>query len=198
MRIARELHDAVSHHLAVINLQAEAAIARHRTRPEAALAALSTISAASREALGDIRTTLGALRATEPAGVEPPVSLDNLPRLAERVRATGVEVDLTAPGPPDPLPAAVERAVVRIAQEALTNAARHARPRRLRLSIGYEPEHVVLEVTNDGAGATAGRQGSGIPGMRQRAEALGGELHAEPLGDGRFLVRARLPRGGAR
>jgi len=196
LRIARELHDAVSHHLAVINLQAEAAIARYGTRPEFALTALSTISAASREALGDIRTTLGAVRAYGPPVVEPVLSLADLPRLADRVRATGAEVTVTVPDPATALPAAVERAIVRIAQEALTNAARHARPRRL--TIGYEPGQVLLDVSNDGAATVIPRQGSGIPGMRQRAEALGGELRAEPSADGSFVVRARLPLGGAR
>ncbi|GAA4159774.1 histidine kinase [Phytohabitans flavus] len=198
LRIARELHDAVSHHLAVINLQAEAALARYASRPEFALTALSTISEASREALGDIRATLGAVRAAGSVAVEPALSLADLPGLAARVRATGAEVTVTLPDPPAALPAAVERAVVRIAQEALTNAARHARPRQLRLTIGYEPGQVLLDVTNDGAATTVPRQGSGIPGMRQRAEALGGELRAEPLGDGRFAVQARLPLGGGR
>jgi len=193
LRIARELHDVLGHHLTVINLQAEAALARHTTRPELAGTALSTISAASRDALGDLRTTLGAIRDPGEVPIDPAPSLADLPALAERFRAAGTEVTATVAHPPAAIPAAIERALVRIAQEALANAVRHARPRDVRLTVAYEPRAVLLDVVNDGAGRTAPAPGSGIHGMRQRAEALGGSLRAEPTDGGRFWVRARLP-----
>ncbi|MEV0455804.1 sensor histidine kinase [Catellatospora methionotrophica] len=193
LRIARELHDAVSHHLTVINLHAEAAIARHDTRPELALTALTTISTASREALRDIRTTLGAVRHPDGVPLESNLSLADLPRLAERVCASGAAVTVTVPGPPAPLPAAVERAVVRIAQEALTNATRHAQPRDVTLTVAYEPQAVLLDVVNDGIRPGGPNDGSGLRGMQERAEALGGRLRAGPDGGGRFRVHACLP-----
>jgi signal transduction histidine kinase len=193
LRIARELHDVLGHHLTVINLQAEAALARHATRPGLADTALSAISAASREALGDLRTTLGAIRDPGEAPVDPAPSLSDLPGLAERFRAAGTEVTATVPHPPATMPAAIERALVRIAQEALANAVRHARPRDVRLTVAYEPKAVLLDVVNDGADRVGAAPGSGIHSMRQRAEALGGSLRAEPADGGRFCVHARLP-----
>lgn len=200
LRIARELHDAVSHHLTVINLQAEAAIARRETRPELAQTALAVISTASRETLGDIRATLGVIRDPGPPRPSAEPGLADLPRLAGRLRATGIEITASVPEPATPVPAPVERALVRIAQEALANAARHASPNQVRLSVAYEAGAVCLDVVNDGtgpptpvAGPRGAGTGTGIDGMRQRARALGGDLMAGPAGEGRFQVHARLP-----
>lgn len=97
------------------------------------------------------------------------------------------------PRPPEPIPAAVQRAVVRIAQESLTNASRHASPRKITLTVSHEPQAIVLDVANDGVHGSGDGPGSGMLGMRERVEALGGQLSAGPTGDGRFQVHARLP-----
>lgn len=193
LRIARELHDAISHQLAVINLHAEAALARHETRPGLALEALATISATSREALRDIRSTLGAVRGVDGAPVAGDGSLADLPRLAERLRGAGVAVEATLPDPPDGVPSVVQRAAVRIVQESLTNATRHARPRAVDLTVSYEPQAIRLEIGNDGRAEQTGVPGQGIAGMRERAQALGGEFSAGQVDGGRFRVYARLP-----
>ncbi|MQY04093.1 sensor histidine kinase [Actinomadura macrotermitis] len=198
LRIARELHDDVGHHLSLINVQAAAALRRLRrnaaTGPEQAEAALDAIKQSSREALRELRATLGMLReAGERAPTAPPPSLARIGELAASARLAGLDVRTHISGGERSLPAEVELAAYRIAQESLTNVARHARATAATVRIDCGPRQVTVEVTDDGRGPAGGPGGSGIAGMRERARALGGEMTAGPAPGGGFAVRACLP-----
>ncbi|MFI9008700.1 sensor histidine kinase [Actinosynnema sp. NPDC053489] len=188
LRIAREVHDVVAHSLAMINVQAGVAAHVADRRPEEAVKALRAIKEASGHALDDLRATLGVLRTG--GGTTPAPGLD---RLAELVRPVPVA---RVVGEPGALPTAVDVAAYRVVQEALTNALRYA-PDASEVVISFErtEDALVLTVADDG-GARADRPalgaGSGIRGMRERVEALGGELEAGPSARG-FTVRAVLP-----
>ncbi|NUT48408.1 MAG: sensor histidine kinase [Saccharothrix sp.] len=186
LRIAREVHDVVAHSLAMINVQAGVAAHVADRRPEEAVKALRAIKEASGRALDDLRATLGVLRTGE--GTTPAPSLD---RLAELVGPVPIARVVGAPGT---LPAPVDAAAYRVVQEALTNALRYA-PDASEIVISFEHEEdaLVLTVTDDGTADEAPQgAGSGIRGMRERVEALGGTLDAGPSAGG-FTVRAVLP-----
>jgi signal transduction histidine kinase len=193
VRIARELHDIVAHHLSVVVLQA--AGARASGRP--AGAALEKIENSGRQALAETRRLLGVLRDTaDESGFAPPPGVSELDALAGTVRAAGLPVNLVIDGDPAALPAAVDVSVYRIVQEALTNVLKHAGPARAEVMIGCAQEAVTIQVTDDGTGAPSTQApagGHGLAGMRERAAVFGGELCAGPRAGGGFAVRARLP-----
>jgi signal transduction histidine kinase len=199
LRLAREVHDVVAHSIAVINFQAGVAVHVLDRRPEQALAALLAIKQASKEALQELRATLGVLRQLgEPGGSRAPLpGLAQLDVLVARAAEAGRQVEVTVEGERVELPLAVDLAVYRIVQEALTNVARHAGPARARVRLAFGAGEVVVEVTDDGRGVAASTPadagGHGITGMRERAVALGGELQAGSRPEGGFGVRARLP-----
>ncbi|GAB1646217.1 sensor histidine kinase [Krasilnikovia sp. MM14-A1259] len=207
LRIARELHDVLGHHLSLINVQAGVGLHLMDSRPEQAREALSAIKSASAEALREVRAVLGVLRPEEEAAPrQPALGLD---RLAELTADAGLPVTTTTSGDRRELPAEVDRAAYRIVQEALTNVRRHATPgATVTVTVAYADDELRLSVRNDGAAAHPGERGpdgagSGIAGMRARAQALGGTLSAGPDPGGGFLVCAALPtaavpaRGGA-
>ncbi|SDS97695.1 sensor histidine kinase [Jiangella sp. DSM 45060] len=200
LRIARELHDVLGHNISLINVQAGAALhALSRDGDDGPAAeALTAIKETSREALRELRGTLGVLRQVdEAAPTEPAPGLWRLPELAERSRAAGLAVDVSTDGEPVGLRPAVDLAAFRIVQEALTNATRHAGAGRVAVRIGYGRDDVTVDVSDDGRGAgTRADDGSGIDGMRSRAAALGGTLDAADRPEGGFRVTARLPYGG--
>lgn len=201
-RIARDMHDVVAHSLAVVIAQADGARFAARTRPEAAVGALDTISGVARGALGDVRLLLAELRHHE--GDAPQPVLDDLGELIEGVRTAGLDVRFTESGERLPLGTGHEIAVYRIAQEGLTNALRHgdtAAP--VGLGLRWDDSGVDLEVVNavrtDAATAdSAPAFRHGIPGMRERAQLAGGSLRAEPGDDGTFRLTARIPAQPAR
>jgi signal transduction histidine kinase len=199
LRLAREVHDVVAHSIAVINFQAGVAVHVLDRRPEQALAALLAIKQASKEALVELRATLGVLRQLgEPGGSRAPLpGLAQLDVLVARAAEAGRQVEVTVEGERVELPLAVDLAAYRIVQEALTNVARHAGPAGATVRVVFGAGEVVVEVTDNGRGVTAGSPtdggGHGITGMRERAVALGGELQAGPRPEGGFGVRARLP-----
>jgi signal transduction histidine kinase len=201
LRIARELHDVLAHHLSVISIQAGAALLRGGSRPELTGQALETIRAAAAQALGEVRATLGVLRGTngtEVAGEPAPApTLTRLPELVDRARAAGVRAELTIDDPMPGLPAAVQSGVYRIVQEALTNAVRHAQATMIRVDLAYTPGQLRVQIRDDGRGATGDghRDGHGLRGMRERISTLGGRLEAGPLDSGGFRVQAWLPTG---
>ncbi|NUK56338.1 sensor histidine kinase [Streptomyces lunaelactis] len=200
LRIARELHDVLGHSISLINVQSSAVLHKLSKQPEpadaltAAEAALEAVKATSKDALRELRSTLGVLRQADEAAPTAPVSgLDRLGELVERARATGIEVRTDTEGTPRPLPPPVDLAAYRIVQESLTNVARHARASSALVTIAYTDEDVRVRIDDDGQGTDDEQsQGSGIIGMAERAKAFGGELTARNTADG-FRVSARLP-----
>ncbi|MCK2221008.1 histidine kinase [Actinomadura sp. ATCC 31491] len=190
LTMARELHDVLAHNISLIHVQASTALHLMDDHPEQARTALATIKTASKEVLGEMRSVLNVLRDGAPRS--PTAGLD---RLAELVERSGLEVELTREGS-RPLPPAVERAAYRIVQESLTNAGRYAPGSPVAVRLEYGPRELVVRVSDTGATRPAVLAGSGggngIPGMRERAAALGGTLVAGPSGTG-FQVEARLP-----
>ena len=207
LHIARELHDVLAHHISLINVQAGVGLHLMDKRPEQARVALTAIEQASREAMGELRSVLSILgHPGEQAPRGPAPSLDRLDGLAARAAAAGLQVRTDIEGVPEPLPVPVEAAAFRIVQEALTNIVRHARATRADVRVRYGERDVTIEVDDDGEGVarngrterTSGPEGgNGIPGMRERVRALGGEFEARPLPGRGFRVRARLPKAGA-
>jgi signal transduction histidine kinase len=197
--IARELHDVLAHSISMINVQAGVALELIDKRPEQARESLTTIKQASRDALVEVQAVLGALRQSgEHAATAPAPSLAELDRLVSGARAAGLDVRLRLSGDARPLPAGTDLAAFRILQESLTNVVRHADATTVHVSVSYGPRELTLEVTDDGSGRGAARDGgSGIAGMRERAAALGGELSTGRGFAGGFRVRARLPLDGA-
>ena len=195
LRIARELHDTVAHNLSLIYVHAN--VARHLIddRPEQVETALDAIKATSKEALGELRSVLGLLRAPdEQAPRAPTAGLAQLDELIARTRDVGVAVSAQTEGSPGALPAAVDLAAFRIVQEALTNVTRHAGGAATSVRIAYQPTELLIQIDNEPSGQTSNDAGgSGIAGMRERADALGGDLQAGQRGDGGFRVQARLP-----
>jgi signal transduction histidine kinase len=198
MRIARDLHDVVAHNISVINVQANTALHLAGSQPEQAVRALATISDVSRQALAELRSVLGVLRADGDAAPRAPApGLGELDTLASNVAAAGLKVEFTTEGSPVPLPASVDLAAYRIIQEALTNSARHSGAARAAVRVRYRGGAVEIEVDDEGtAGPKSARPagtGSGIVGMADRARALGGRLTAGPRPGGGFRVSALLP-----
>jgi len=195
LKLAREVHDVIAHHISLINVQAGSALYLIDSQPERAAEALAAIKQASQETLRQLRAILGVLRAVdEEAPRSPAPGLDRLEELAAGVRASGIGVRLEVVGTPRQLGAGVDAAAYRIVQEALTNVVRHSGAGTVTVSVGYAPDGVSVRVSDDGRGCADGfAPGNGIAGMRDRAEALGGELTAAPAPGGGFAVRAWLP-----
>jgi signal transduction histidine kinase len=195
VRIARELHDIVAHHLSVMVLQAAGARA---SGTDAGLA-LEKIERSGRQALAETRRLLGVLRdSQEDDGLAPQPGIGDLAALADSVRAAGVPVSLAVDDDHGELPAAVGVSAYRIVQEALTNVLKHAGPARADVTIGCAGGAVMIEVTDDGPGTPAGGLrvgGQGLAGMHERVAVFGGELQVGPRPGGGFAVRARLPLG---
>jgi signal transduction histidine kinase len=197
-RIARELHDVVSHGFATIAVNAGVALDVLSEHPQQAVDALAAIRAASTDAMRELRAILGTLRRVENGGNHSCVpGLGRLDTLVASTCAAGVPTNACVVGRPRPLPAAVDVAAFRIVQEALTNVLRHAGRATASVRITYERDGLIVEVEDDGdgaarAGVSAG-SGHGLTGMRERVRALGGELEAAPRDHSGFLVRARLP-----
>ena len=203
LRIARELHDVLGHHLSLINVQAGVGLHLMDNRPEQAREALTAIKTASAEALREVRAVLGVLRTEDEAAPRQPAL--GLSRLDDLTADAGLPVATTVTGVPRVLPAEVDRAAYRIVQEALTNVRRHAGPEAtVTVAVDYLPTALHLAIRDDGrpgpppatsAGPAVDGAGAGIAGMRERAQTLGGTLEAGPV-DGGYLVSALLPAGG--
>lgn len=200
-RIRREMHDVVSHSLAVIVSHAEGGRLQDPDGPGAQ--AFATIGQVGRESLRDMRALLGVLQDDPAAGVEPAIGtapqprLADLPDLLERVRAAGLAVTLEQHGTPRELRPAVELAAFRVAQEALTNVFKHAGEGvGAQVALTWREDQVVLTVTDDGAGAWVPQAGVGLTGMQERTRLVGGTLETGALDSGGFQVRATLPYAG--
>jgi signal transduction histidine kinase len=191
-RIAREVHDIVAHALSVIIVQAGAADDAFGLDPARAREPIRAIDSAARAALADLRRVLGVLQ--DSAEFEPQPRLDELDRLIDRVRATGLEISLEIEGSLRPLSAAVELSAFRIVQEALTNSLKHGAAEHVHVRIHYG-DKLELEIRDDGHGdgsGGGGTGGNGSVGMRQRVALLGGVLSAGPTRGG-YRVAAEIP-----
>jgi len=204
IRIARELHDILAHRISMISVQSGVGAHLMDRDPDQARRALVAVNQASKEALQELRATLGLLRQVDaPEPRSPAPGLAQLEGVMASASAAGVEVRLDVSGRPRDLPTGVDLAAYRIVQESLTNVIRHARAATARIAIAYRRTEVVIEVEDDGRGVDEGEGepvaggGNGLIGMRERATALGGELEAGPLAGGGFRVLARLPLDGA-
>ncbi|MFC7243845.1 sensor histidine kinase [Catellatospora aurea] len=200
LRMAQEVHDVVGHSLAVISMNAGAALHVLSRSPDTAPQveeSLRAIRQAGTAALDELRVTLSAFTGVCPAPERPAAGLGLLPELAAATTSDRLTVRLTVHGTARPLRHAVDLAGYRIAQEALTNVLRHAAARRATVEVTYGPHEVALTVTDDGRGGTPLPGGSGLDSMRERARALHGALDAGPLPGGGFEVRAVLPYGDA-
>jgi signal transduction histidine kinase len=197
LRIARELHDVVAHNISLINVQATMGAHVIADRPGDAAEALVAIKAASKQALRELRRILEVLRqADEAEPTAPAPGLADLDAMLASTARAGVHAVLTISGDQRALPSTVDVAAYRIIQESLTNAMRYAGPAPLHLTLRYEHACLGVELVNDidaGVDTALGGSGHGIAGMRERAAAVGGSLHAGPDGHGHFRVRAELP-----
>ncbi|MFF7245707.1 sensor histidine kinase [Embleya sp. NPDC008237] len=207
LRIARELHDVLGHHLSLINVQSGAALHGFARAPDRAEQALDAIKRTSRDALRELRETLGVLRQVdEEAPTAPAPSLAALDELVAHLGRAGVQVRLELPHGMRPLPPAVDLAAYRIVQEALTNVTRHSGAASAVVRIEFEERRVRVRIDDEGRGggtgfatgsgepAGSGRgSGSGVAGMGERARALGGEFDAGARPGGGYRVSASLP-----
>ena len=194
LAIARDLHDVVAHNISVINVQANTALHLMDRQPERAREALTAIHEVSRQALGELRTVLGVLRADgADAPLVPSPGLDRLGALAAHTRTAGIAVRVEQEGVPRPVSAGVDAAAYRIVQEALTNTVRHSGGHTATVRLCYDPDALTIEVDDDGRAVLLPRPGNGVAGMTERARALGGTLDVGPRPGGGFRVLARLP-----
>ena len=202
-RIAREMHDIVAHHLTVMTTLAEAAVATSASSPEKATDVMRSVAVTGRRALADTRRLLGVLRERDGAGagsaevLQPVPDLSQLDALIEQVRSAGLDTALELHGQAPDVPAGVQLAVYRLVQEALTNTLKHGgEGARASVRLSFEPGELRVDVNDDGAGSAAPAAagvGGGLPGMRERVLAYGGDVQAGPRQPAGWAVSARLP-----
>jgi signal transduction histidine kinase len=197
LRIAGELHDIVAHALGVVAVQAGAADQILERDAERARAMLAEIRATVREAVVEMRRLLGVLRAGEDERLTPQPSLAQLDDLVDRIRRTGLDVEVVVEGATRPLPPGVELSAYRIVQEGLTNVVRHAGASHASVALRYRADAVDVEVRDDGSGPAAnGTSGHGLVGVRERVALHGGRLEAGRLDGGGYALCATLPLKG--
>ncbi len=209
LRIARDMHDIVAHHLSVVVIQAQGAQRTMERDQARAATAMADVERTGRMALEEMRRLLGLLRSGEPAEGDirdplhdpcpRPMGLADVDTLAERMRTAGLGVTVQTSGRPREVPADVGLAVYRIVQEALTNVLKHAGPATAVVTVAFS-ENLEVTVTDDGRGAAASLAARGLPGagrgtagMRERVAALGGRISAGPQPGGGFRVHATIP-----
>jgi signal transduction histidine kinase len=222
LRIARELHDVVAHHVSLMAVQAEAVGALLPGRPEAAAQSAELIGSAARAAMSELRRLLGVLRfkdhdAPERVRLTPAPTLARLDELIGAIRETGLSISCAVSGPVAALPTGVDLTAYRIIQEALTNAVRHAPGATAAIQVSYAPAALTVTVTNTAPAAGLGAiatgpavpavpdpvpdpgsdpgsdPGYGLAGIAERVASCGGSLALGPAPDGGFTVTARLP-----
>ncbi|MFE7198256.1 sensor histidine kinase [Microbacterium oxydans] len=196
VRIARELHDVVAHHVSVMGVQAGAARLVLERDPAEASRILTGIEGSARDAIHELRQLLETLRAPggETSDAASTLSLDDVAELVEASTEAGLPTAYTVIGDPTPVPSLVAVNLYRIAQESLTNARRHAGPDATAdVRVRYDDEGVEVEIVNTGRPVSQLRPGLGQLGMRERAAASGGTLEVTPRPFGGLRVRARVP-----
>jgi len=201
MRIARELHDVVAHHLALANAQAGTAAHLALTNPQQTKSILTDLTGTTSSALRELKATLGVLRRCDDdasASLEPSPGLARLPELVSACASAGLTVTVTTAGEPRPLSPGVDLTAFRIVQEALTNVTKHAAADSAHVRLAYSGSRLLITVSNDGPDTTEAAdakpsRGFGLMGMRERAHTIGGELRAGPRPEGGFEVTTALP-----
>lgn len=201
VRIARDLHDVVAHHVSVMGVQAGAARLVIGRQPAQAKEALGSIERTSRQAVGELQQMLGFLRQEgEGDDLAPQPGLRELPGLAAQLAQANVTVGLRVEGEERSVPRTVDVSAYRIVQEALTNTVKHAHASRADVRVRYSSDALVVEIVDDGQGAAprpaAMSGGHGLIGMRERVALHGGELRAGPRAAGGFGVEAVFPLSG--
>jgi len=195
LRIARELHDVVAHNVSVMAIQAGAARVSENSTKEALLSIEST----ARDTLAELNRLLGVLRKqSDDAPLTPQPGLDQVDALIKTAREAGLEASLKVTGERRPLPAALDLSAYRILQEAITNVLKHAHASRVELTIAYQPDAVLLTVSDNGIGAqqpVGASTGHGLIGLRERVDLFNGELTSGSGPLGGYVVRAKLPTG---
>jgi signal transduction histidine kinase len=197
-RIARELHDVVTHNVSVMVVMAGAARKTLGSSPEQATAALLEVEAAGRSAMSELRQVMGLLTESvrDRPDLEPQPGLEQLGTLVERIRATGVPIGHRVEGEPRPLPPGLDLTAYRAVQEALTNTVKHASGARVEILVAYRAAELALEITDSGGvpGQAAGAgNGRGLIGLRERVAVHGGTVQAGPRPGGGYRVRVHLP-----
>ncbi|GGN72643.1 two-component sensor histidine kinase [Streptomyces albiflavescens] len=205
MRIARELHDVVAHHMALANALAGTAAHLARTRPDQVQRILDDLAGTTSSALRELKATVGLLRQVDDpdAPLEPAPGLGQLSDLTTAFAAAGLTVTVTTEGEEQPLSPGVDLTAYRIVQEALTNVAKHAAAKTARVRLAYTHDHLTITVSDDGdapaPAAPSPSGGFGLMGMRERAQSVGGRLQAGHRPEGGFTVTTELPiRTGSR
>jgi signal transduction histidine kinase len=196
LRIARELHDVLAHTISALTVQARVILDGLPDGPPQVRAAAEAIRSTSREAMAEVRATVGLLRSAEEATPQaPPPGLGQLDAALGMARATGLRAEREVVGAPVPLPASVELTAYRIVQESLTNVVRHAGANAVTVTLRYLPYALEVQVDDDGRGPATkpSPAGYGLVGMAERAQAVGGWLVTAGRPDGGFRVLARLP-----
>lgn len=199
-RMARELHDVVSHSVSLMTLQAGAARQALDVHPQRARQQLLGIESTGREAMVEMRRLLGLLRdAPDEPALEPQPSLLHLDLLAERMKEAGLPIALSMDDIPASMPRGVDLTAYRIVQEGLTNALKHSKPTCVHVNIRVLERAVEIEVEDDGppSSVRSGSRGHGLIGMRERVAIYGGQLEAGPAPGGGFRLKARIPYEGS-
>ena len=196
-RIARELHDIVSHSISVVTIQVQAVRRRLGPDHEAEAADLAQVEATARQALNEMRRLFGVLRAEgEQPALEPQPGLTQLDALVDRARAAGLDVRLVHEGAAAPLPPGVDLAAYRIAQEGLTNALRHSGATEVTVAVRHQPDVVQVEVCDNGRGLQRTENpGHGLVGVRERVALYGGTVEVSNGPENGVTLTATLPTG---
>jgi signal transduction histidine kinase len=193
LRIARELHDVVAHNVSVIAIQAGAA----RVSGDSSRQALQSIETIARDTLSELNRLLGVLRKQpDSPALTPQPGLDQVDGLLKAIRDAGIEASLKITGEQDALPAALDLSAYRIVQESVTNVMKHAHASKVEVIVDYQPDALVLTISDNGIGsgaAVGASTGHGLIGMRERVELFNGELGTTSSSLGGFTVRAKLP-----
>ena len=194
-RIARELHDAIAHHVSMIVVQAGAERRVLAPGQESTREVLSTIERVGRSALTEMRRLVGMLRGDAADDLTPQPSLAAVPALVDGLRDAGFPVALQIDGERRDLPVGIELSAYRVIQEGLTNALKHAGPAHVRVQVRYGPGSLEIEIADDGPGLPAALPGGGhgLAGIQERVALYGGELEAGRGSDGGFVLRVQLP-----
>ncbi|MFJ1972547.1 sensor histidine kinase [Streptomyces sp. NPDC087903] len=199
MRIARDLHDVVAHHVLLANIQAGAVARLLRTRPDEAERIVGELIGTTASGIRELKATVGLLRGADDQDqpADAPPGLARLPELAASFNAAGLDVTVTSEGQPHPLSPGADLTAYRIVQEALTNVTKHATATSAEVRLAYSDDRVGITVTNGGRPAlpstTAPDSGYGLIGMRERVRSVGGHLRVGPCPEGGYEVATELP-----